>query len=423
MKDYETLDRNVLLEDYTASGNDFESLKEAIKNMNGITKFLRVPSREMNILSLKGVDDSRFCWYHIYTENFTDERRPVIPRLSNMGFAQMAGKGVTDELLKEIKDNAFMFEINGQCYPVSPKVFSTMDQLGMAGSFLDTPSYERDMMVGRQLSNIGRECTAVVREIGKVRKMFALLGPRYAHFDQMTLFDIIKRINADGVLGNSRCHHWEMSNFFTELYVEFPDKAKDIADEYKLPAPYVPGLLLQTSDTGNCSMTVKGTARIGNSLIILDEVRRKHSGAKGNADTDEVIKELLDDCETKIFSQFTKIPEKLIELMMLDIGPDDLSSAENRQKNGETIEGIIRSVFRQLGVLKILGNKNTKTLINQLVSEFDEENHYTGYDIAFAIMSIPERVTGIAKSHVKNLQKCLAQTPFCEFSDEELVLA
>lgn len=417
------LNNNALLEDYAVSGSDFDSLKEQIKEMNGITKFLRVPSREMNILSLKGMDDTRFCWYHIYTDSFTDERRPVAPRLSNMGFAQMESKGVTPELLKEIKDNAFMFEINGKCFPVSPKVFSTMDQLGMTGSFLDTPSYERDMLIGRQLSNVGRECTAVVREIGNTRKMFALLGPRYAHFDQMVMFDIIKRINADGILGDSRCHHWEMSNFFTELYVEFPDKAKDIADEYKLPAPYVPGILIQTSDTGNCSMTVKGTARIGNSLVILDEVRRKHSGANGNANTADIIKEILEDCETKIFSQFTKIPEKLIELMMLDIGPDDLSSAENRKKNGEAIEKVINSIFDQLGVLKILGKKNKTALINQLVSEFDEENHYTGYDIAFAIMSIPERVTGIAKSHVKSLQKCLAQTPFCDFVEDEIVLA
>jgi HKD family nuclease len=296
-----------------------------------------------------------------------------------------------------------------------------MDRFGLSGEFLLTPKLARDLMVADRFKmDLG--VTAIVRSTSdnKAKKIFTILSDKYTHINQLVLFDIIKQIEDAGEMGECKCFRWEISNFFTKLYVEFPKKAEELSGLYGLSREMIPGIMITTSDTGDASFAVRGTWRAegSNSLIVNSEVKRKHIG-------DIDIVKIIDDISKDIFAEYAKLPEALCELMAKDVTDPawDLKTSAGIKANQTEIENTFKTVFKRIGVVKAIGKKTEKILRQAMMDEIDPSIRYTAYDICMLIMSLPERVVFMDKNKdIALLQKACGQAPFADYSVDATVV-
>jgi hypothetical protein len=413
-----------LLDTMSKTGNSIAELKELIEAMNAITTMKEdVCTNDLTLLSL-------------YKRGEIQDGESMISiKLDPLNLPSYVEGGVNlhihkvkDRIAPELYDewtrnrlatiytNPNSFD-EPELYLTSGSFLQTSDRFGLTGHAISTPSICRDAYLAEIFSKNIKN-TMVVREIDGVKKAFTLLSDKYCHIDQTVLFDIIEYLEKDASVGKVKCHHWELDNFITKLYVEFPDKADEFQKLYGFDKKHrlTPGLLITTSDTGNSSFKFAGTWRIGNSISIASEYKRKHIGEVNAEDIkDEVAK--------KVFPEYSAIPDALCNLMTVEITPaGSLNTKEGREQNKAVIDELIDEVFHDLGMVKLLGKKLEKALKEKFKDEFYEDLYYTAYDIAIQFMSLPERALVIQNSgEVKNLrdltplQQATLKVPFLNF--------
>ena len=446
-------DENCLLDTFSVSGNTFEGLKETLKELMNHTLFMKWRSEDIELLSFEDIRDMDVIVKNeegVAIRNadgtFKRETIPVIAStlltpgnlpsmrkgdpLDTLLKAYRVSSVKTDELLHEwteLVKLAFVFNGDNDgpkrtFYLASSAALQTMDRFGMSGEFLGTPSLERDMLIAKQFErDLG--VTVIARAVNGTKKVFSILSDKYTPIDQFIFFKIIKKLEKVGDIGKAECYNWEVNNFFTKLYVEFPEKAHELSVLYGLKKEMIPGILITTSDTGDSSFKVRGTWRISgsNSLIIHTEIKRKHIGS---VDINEIVSDISD----SIFAEYAKLPEALCSLMAQDItNPKwDLTSQAGMNANKEKIENIFKEAFKKLAITKAIGKKSEKSLREATIEEMDMSIPYTAYDIAMIIMGLPERAVfmgGKAKRDITNLQKACGNAPFIKYdTNDEVVL-
>lgn len=444
-------DENALLDSFEVTGSSLDDLKEVTTVLTKNTQFMKWHSADIELLS--------FMDKRVIERDKTDEKgNPVLDRKGNVkkeqipcvtNFVLTPGKLPTSnpsvpmdtllksyressvktpELLREWTENvklAVVFNDNTavnktkRFYLTSANALQTMDRFGMAGDFLLTPCIERDMMIAKQFEkDLG--VTVISRSCNGTKKIFSILSDKYTHINQDILFDIVKEIETVGDMGEAKCYKWTVNNFFTKLYIEFPQKAKELSVLYGLKREMIPGILMTTSDTGDSSFKVKGTWRIegSNSLVVNTEVKRKHIG--------EINKEnVIDDISNQIFAEYAKLPEALCNLMAHDVTDPswDLSTTAGLKANQAELENVIKTAFKRLGIVKAIGKKTEKKLREALVDEMDVSIHYTAYDIAMLILGLPERVEYMdKKKDITQLQKACSGAPFIKYDVDTSVI-
>jgi hypothetical protein len=237
--------------------------------------------------------------------------------------------------------------------------------------------------------------TLIVRSVDGMKKIMACMSGKYKYIPQSILLDVITNFKSS--LGDAECKYWNISQFFTNILIEFPEVADDISRTYKLPHRVVPGILLRTSDTGDSSLTAVGTMSIGTSLMHCDTVSRKHSG---EIDFGKLKKEI----DNEIFKNYTKLPERLCELMLIDVEDPVLCTDY---------------VLEKLNIEDILGKRQAAKLATELTSEYNPSISYSAYDIAVSIMEIPERLQGLSKSSLSQIAKTVSKAAYVDYVDYE----
>lgn len=437
------LNEKFLLDNFHAEGNDFEGLKEIIQELKEVTKFKRCSSKDLALLSYLGYSKDLDKMYFFRNDPETIEfiKDYILEQLTLCGvsfedidfeeskqrFAEskkrminsirkqdILKKGDFEGLIDEVKNNKLMIFDGDNLTFTSEHFLATAERFGLKGHFLTRPTINRDNAIERQLSD-EFPCTLVVKEINGIHKAFSLLSGKYKPIDQEVLFRVINALSKDESLGEPVCKKWEVTNFMTSVYIEFPKKADEIQSFYKFPEKLIPGLWLATSDTGHCSLKVRGTWRKGSATTFEKEILKKHMG---EIDISKIVKEV----EETIFAEYNKLPERLCELMLCEVtDPDwDLSTEEGRYKNSERIKETVKSVFDQVDMLKVLGLKRKKMLMNQYLDEFDPEMRYTAYDIAIGIMEFPNRVEVPNKD---DFMKACGSAPYANYEIEEETIA
>ena len=124
------------------------------------------------------------------------------------------------------------------------------------------------------------------------------------------------------------------------------------------------------------------------------------------------------------------MPEAMCELMSQDLTDPtwDFTKSRDVVKNRECIERVVKNAFKTLGIVKAIGKGNEMKLREQLCAEFSGTIRYTAYDIATAIMSLPERLEGVNPEIKHNLESAVAGAPYIKYSTcketsaEELIL-
>lgn len=430
-----TTNPNTLMDTFVMVGNDLNELRETIETMNKHTDFVKMKSGDIHLLSLIGEGIQS-----IKKEGGTPEDKEVIQSLYLVPGALPTAHldlplndvikaylkpdtamGLLDEWVDKTKLAIIYNDGKKSFYFTSGSALQTMDRFGISGDCLLTPCIERDLLIAKRFEkDLG--VTAIVRrsEDGRFKKIFSILSEKYAHIDQTVLFDIIKQIEDAGEMGECKCFRWEVSNFFTKLYVEFPKKAEELSGLYGLKREMIPGIMITTSDTGDASFAVKGTWRAtgSNSLVVNSEVKRKHVG-------DVDITKIIDDMSKEIFAEYAKLPEAMCNLMMHDVTDPawDLKTSAGIKANQAEIENTLKTVFKRLGIVKAIGKKTEKVLRQAMMDEIDPSLRYTAYDMCMLIMSLPERVVFMDKNKdISMLQKACGQAPFVDYGVDATVI-
>lgn len=410
-----------LLDSWTETGNNIEEFKKIINDISASTTMMIVRKPDLTLLSKSDTSSSEVIPMYILKPG-------NIWEISKTGRSIKAGSmkrstftdAKLDDLLKEYEEQThLMLQHNGACYFTSTNLSPTLGlRVDMGGNSMLEPSLERDILIASRLGDpsneaIDDEMALIIRKGPMVRKVFAALSKKYAYVPQSFMCDILDKINTDGVLGVMDCNKWEINHQYGEIYVEFPEKADELTTIYDIDEKLVPGLYLSKSDVGECSITVRATWRVGNSIILLDEMHRKHSG---KIDMDK----LMDDIDKIVFSKYTKLPEKLCELMTIDVTDPTwkktLSASKFESANRKAVQAMIKSIFKQIKLVDNTTKKVEKELYEALCDELDYSMSYTAYDIAMIIMQLPSRtILNMQKAYEAPLAKACGQAAFCKF--------
>ena len=415
------LNEDFLLDNFQVTGNQFETFEKAIEEITEATKFYKFNSSELAVLSYtNSTDDGRMIFLDFHplsvpsaggSSNLAEKRVKVNPE-------KILAKGKFENLIKELIDETGLFFWNGiVCMFVSKRVLTTrLQPFGLGGDFLADKSTERDLMIAKRFGLKAADKTLVIREINGIKKVFSMLGDKYRYMPQGVLIDIYKAISPDD-LGKADCRYWEINHFYSGIKIEFPEKAAELQAVYGLPSKFVPGVYLATSDTGDCSVKIRATWRIGNACSLHQEVSHKHSG-------DVDVEEILDEVKEKIFAEYTRLPEALCDLMSKDITDPswNLETTKGKSKNAKAVESALKTAFKELKVVAAIGKKAEISLFQQLLDEFDSSIAYTAYDIALAIMSLPARTSGLHSVMQEKLETAVGRAPYINYEGSKTTI-
>jgi hypothetical protein len=404
-----------LLDGWCATGKDIEDFKKEVRELSSYTYTELLRKKDLTILSnTETPDPNHLKFYLLKPDSIWDTASGRLTlRESKMKRGDFDAKGIK-KLVSELETSTKMLLMaDGKVYFTSYDMLSTLGlRTNLAGDSILHPSLERDIYFARCLDS-DEELTAIIRRQDGVRKIFSTLSAKYPYVPQSFCADILDRVQTEGKLGNAVGYNWKVDNTFAEIYVEFPDKASELMAIYGLDRAVTPGLFICKSDVGESSIVVRATWRIGNSVILLDEFRRKHSGKID-------VNEILEGIDEIVFSKYTLLPEKLCDLMGQNILDKDakktLSVSKFRSLNKKTVEGIIKSVFKEIKLVDATTKSIEKELYEALCDEIDYDIEYTAYDICMMIMTLPERkILGMPEAYKTPLAKACGKAAYCKY--------
>lgn len=412
------IDERTLLDGWYSTGTKYEEFKKTLTDLSAVTSFVRVSPMEVSVMSLKSVSDEKASFWELNPWNTGEPQGSL--HVKNLTFNKVLEKGNHKPLLDETLNGVKMlFMSEGRVFFPAEKVLSRgLVQFGAGGSAMSHASFERDLYISALFKN-ARKSTFVVREIAGAKKLVSILSAKYKAFPQSALCEIIDAIS-EGEFGKMDTFLWTVDNWTSNIYIEFPEKAEELREYYKLKDEFMPGLWLQTSDTGDASVKIFPTWRRGRSITYVEKaaVKRAHSGKVE-------LSELLSNVKDKAFAEYTKLPAAMCDLMMQNItDPEwDLTNPKMVEKNRKLVETVIKNAFKTLHITKAIGKGNKKALLDQMCAEFSGSIAYTAYDIAAALMSLPERLVGVHKLTLQNLESAVAEAPYIKYrvgkTDEE----
>jgi len=254
----------------------------------------------------------------------------------------------------------------------------------LAGEAVYEPTEERNAYIMSRYALHPLNIKAIVRTAnntsGKTNyKVFALPTANYCPIPQGVVLDILDALQ--GTLGAMHCEQWYMDHSITQLWASFPDKAKDIAEVYLLPDVIEPGILIETSDTGDCALRISAAWRSKTSRAIIGTYQHEH---RGKFDAMAAVEQAKD----SILTAYTKLPERLCELLTIDVV--DPQAAIDRILHTVTVDEAVSS-SRKRRLENVLGAKRLTSLIDQVIEELPG-GPMTAYDITMLMMALPSRI-------------------------------
>lgn len=404
-----------LKENFMVMGNDLSVFREAVSELSDNTETIKVSAEELQIFSALSADDERLTGYLLSKAVLPSETEMFCPaklkRSLSLSEAIMSDPN-TEIMMTELSQSGVILRANGKSFFCSPSVMAQKVALfGVGGSFFERPTLERDIAVLRAIQDRGGDITLICRR-GKsdaVKKVFSIQSGGYQYVSQNVLVDIIDRIEKDGKVGQITCDWWSVDHHLTKVMMSFPDKAAEIASSYGISTDMVPCLMLETSDTGTCAVTVRGGWKVRGAASFDTEVTRKHTG-------DIDIGVLYRRIDESIFDRYRLLPERLCELMLTQITPFgvDLSTDDGMSLNKEAVVETLRHTMSQCGMRATLGKRQTSELLDALALEVDASSTYSAFDIAVILLSVTKRLKGV--SNMKEFERTAARAPYVSYA-------
>ena len=384
---------NILNDAYEIVGTDYEKFTEAVKNMAAITKTTKLISG--NITGLSVMDNEEVstpdtqAFYILSPENIEGFMEG-----EKMHYGRVLKSQLGEETLEEMKRTTNLaFLVDKEKLIVSDLAMATLSaRAGVSGSAtFCRQNLIRNMHLIDGLQHAGSTTTIVYREVDGIKKAFAVMGSQYRYVPQTIVMDIAEEIKSDATMGRWETTRWSINHQYTELMGTFPEVAEDFEAVYGIKDK-VPGVIIETSDIGCCSITIKGILKSGASYVITDEIKCQHTL---NVTPAKVIGRI----KTELFDKFRKLPETLMHLIGIPIEND-------------AIEDIIKVTFKKCFPKKFISEDRRKRLESMILMDFNPEISYTMYDIADKFLSLSEHIVGLNKVSTDEICKLAGKVPY-----------
>jgi len=385
----------LLSDNYQVSGTDLSELRTALEEMDSITSLTKVSTLDIEILSLdrsRSISGGKTA-FRVFS--------PLDGEMPSVGI--QLDRPETEKfktLAKETRANQLLLRVNGKILFTASDLISTMStRAGLGGTNISRPSSRRDAYIAELFGFDEKDVKILVRKVGNIRKAFAMHSERYGLVPQVTLHDIIEKI--DYGLGTPVCRYWEIDQSRSCVQLDFPERAKDFAKVYGISDRIIPGIRLMTSDVGDSSVCAIGTWRIGKGVVSSDVFSRKHVGKIDPAF-------ILQQIERQIFARYDRIPKMLGELLKVDIS--------------DPAECLI-SILRQIKLEEKVGKRRLQEITDLLIAQFNPTLKYTAYDLAKTILALPDSLKGLPPSTLKTIEGLVVDAVFADYKEYETELA
>jgi len=396
---------------FEVTGTNLQSFFSALKDMDKATKVVNVSSNSLFMYSVISDTNSLYEYamlrgiahnknelaIQVNTKNAAKKEDKLMlasmhpslePRYKHIPRSRLIELYDGSEVLDEVEqESRLIMKYEDKTYVVSALAINTiLNRAGINGNFMySVPSISRAFAIESAFYLYEPQIIKVVtRENSKGGQIIlAIHSEMYCYVNQSILEDIFVLLAAD--YGKGTCERWKITHNLSSCYITFPDIGKEFSESYNLPDDVIPGIYIATSDSGDSAITVKGCWRIGNSIIGTSKDETCKLQHKGNLD----LEKFKNDICNRVFSEIKKVPERLCELLALNI-----SQPANT----------LYSVMKQVGLEKAIGKKRFNILYRNLCAEFMTNVSYTAYDIAMAIFSLPERCLEAGDSILSKLE-------------------
>lgn len=416
-----------LNDEWNRSGNTMEEFKTEIKDLAANTLIEKINMDNFNFLSIMDTG-TELSAFPLNTKNLWRKtklslslKKYPVDKLSIEAFydettaAEAVKNGLmvffTDKKVTPAKSADMLSK--GTYIPVSEKAIGTIaNRVKYGGNSFFEPGLIRDLLIANKFSKpiTSHAVLRVDPETGK-SKVFAVMSDKYTVISQDTILEIIDRVKeeAEKDLGTTECNNWLIDHSVTRVYLDFPECGKDFTEEYKLPDEMIPGVMIETSDIGDSALRLKGYFRLGGNLTYTEkEFTQVHTGELKMAD---IIKTLTD----SIFPEYRIYPEKLAKLIMIDITDASMSKAVRIKK----MTSIYRDISRKIGLVKAIGKKREKPLLDQLIAGINPEIDYTAYDIAQTFLTLSNSIVIENKSVIESISSTARRVMDYKFDGED----
>jgi len=421
-----------LSDTWAIEGKEYDEFKEQLEKFEKQTIIKEIPMDEFSFLSISDMGVGYMAYPMgtgtVWKKNKTSLSLKMLPVNKDMFI--MNGYG--DDVVNESFDNG-LFTIfskkkltmpkisksinEGEFLPVSAKAISTIaNRIKYGGSNFFTDRLIRDMAIASHFDK-PIPVSAVLRtdsESGK-QKVFAVMSEKYTIIPQKTIISIIDKISkeAEADLGKTVISDWYIDHSVTRINLDFPEKAEEIAETYSMAESMVPGIMIETSDIGDCSLRLRGYFKIGSYTVYTkNEYVQIHSGKFDEA-------EAVNAATGKIFPEYMSYPKKLVSLMAIDITDDSMSSAMKIKKMTKAY----KDVSKKIGLVKEIGKKREKPLMEQLINGINTDISYTAYDVAMTFLTLPKMILSDNKNLIRSIAKITVNTLDAFDEEDDLLIA
>lgn len=292
------------------TGTDYDTLKDILKDIDESTELLDINTVAMTVFSPIAESKKNPDAYVMYKTSGKADDMSRKGTLCVTEYKEMI-KNHSDSVLK-IGDS-YMAASENCMYSIYTRLGVTGDALGLKYEKEEDREYyisKRDDFV-KVLMETGVEGKLLYRknDAGSKRALH-MFSPKGEHILQSNIIELIDYISSQ--MGAAPDISYDIKDDLTCVWVSYPDKADDYADDKGVTGKIIPGVYIETSDTGECALTLRGTEKIQGRIMYSGIVRRVH---KGKFDIDE----FKTNFDKKIFPEYLKYPKRFIDLALINV--------------------------------------------------------------------------------------------------------
>jgi len=358
-----------LMDDWAVTGSDFDEFADLITDIDASTTILSADSCELVLYAIDKMTSEAIELLQYDVDQTMARSQPGRTRLRMESLKSIKA---SDDFIDEVMRSGLLMKAHGEILFTSCGLTRDLGARALvSGAGLSSPTPERTAFLMHRYTVSPCNVNLVVRsntdDGGKVRKVFAMPSARYKYIPQSTLLNIAEYFDCEMLGADTK--KWFISNNISQIWLEFNKQAEDIAKTYKLPDTVIPGVLLETSDTGDCALKVIPVWRRGKGFSYARgrEYKREH---KGSFNIDDV----LDSIKDKVFSEYTKLPQRLCELLAIDVTNPAV---------------FLEFLLEEARLQSIIGKRRMSNLLEALQGELNPAIRYTAYDIVMRLMELP----------------------------------
>lgn len=387
-----------LLDSWKVTGNDFSVLYEELKHLSDSTKLIACQTNNIGIFTCKEDTDADTINGYLHDQNGTNNTGIYLKEMYEKNHA-------SQELISETYSKSLMlFKLGGYFFFTTKRILKTLCQ--RAGTAMGDFALRNEILIRfyrdagyvRYMNTVPTSCQVLYREEEGAKKVFAVFAGRYRIIPQYSLIkSLIEKFEIE--MGKSDLQYFSIDNFDTEIMVNFPKKAEDFKNVYDLPQAVIPGIHIRMSDTGDSSFIINGTFRIKNTIVYVPGAKysRAHTIKADMSD-------IADNVENKVFVEYTKLPQRLLDLCKIDISPEKALT-------------LIPKITLYCDVKSVVGLKVSKEVTENLLSSINPKQAYTAYDLALMFMDAGSELENeyMSKDNIDKIRSCFVQAAFFNY--------